>query len=112
MGDTGSQRVETNPSAVHAGSRGARTARASHSLTRPWSPLSPPSIRAMSVHTRACGRSSVSGCRASRASLQSRASIAATATATRPSSLSGVDCASVLTRFSRSRGESPIRRNA
>jgi len=41
VGDTGIHSCETTPSAVHAGSRGALTARASHSRDRPRSPNSP-----------------------------------------------------------------------
>ena len=57
-GDTGAQRSDTTPSAVQAGSRGALTARASHSRTRPAWPCCSPSMRAMRVAMRCVRRSS------------------------------------------------------
>src|SRR5438046_1331015 len=50
-GDTGSHSVAVMPSAVHTGSRGARTARASHSRALPWSPFWPSSISAINMAT-------------------------------------------------------------
>ena len=75
-GETGAQRSETTPSAVQAGSRGALTARASHSRTRPAWPCCSPSMRAISVATRCVRRPSSSGSSALRASSHSRASMA------------------------------------
>src|SRR5665811_1847454 len=55
FGDTGSQRSDTTPSAVHTGSPAARMARPIHSRTRPSSPCSLSSISAIRVATRRVG---------------------------------------------------------
>src|SRR6266536_1880573 len=104
-GDTGSQCSETTPSAVQAGSRAARIARAIHWRARPTSPCSSSSSSAISIATRWVG-SATSGASAWRAAANSRASSAARATASALSMWPSAWRARVWTRASRSRAES------
>ena len=109
-GETGAHVSETMPSAVQAGSRGALTARASHSLTRPVSPCSPLSTRAIRVALRCVKWAlSSSGASASRAVFQSRDSSAVVARAIDPSAALGSSLANWRTRSRRSEGLSPMR---
>ncbi len=105
----GAQVSAMTPSAIQAGSRGAREARASHSRTAPPASFSHSSMSAISRQTRTDGRSSSRGCSTFRALAKSRAAKAALATAMRASGSRGVSDRSFSARASRSRALSPMR---